>query len=133
MSKAPIPLRRIPVDATAAPPPSMATPDVENSKHGNLMNQKLPCPTGSVIAGHNNSSPDFVQHHNHEDPFVSRLEESDRELERCDLPNNEARAVTPPVANPKLTPPQKESITIITPTKQSQPRVSHKSFPFQAC
>lgn len=63
----------------------------------------------------------FVQHHNHEDPFVSQLEEIDCELKRFDLPNNKARAITPPTANPKLAPPQKESIPIITPTKQSQP------------
>ena len=97
----------------------MATPDIENSQHGNLMNQKLPFSTGSVTAGHNNSSPNFMQHHNHEDPFVSQLEEIDRELKRIDLLNNKAWAVTPPVANPKLAPPQKESIPIITPTKQS--------------
>ena len=50
---------------------------------------------------------------------MSQLEEIDRELKRFDLPNNKAWAVTPPAANLKLAPPQKESIPIITPTKQS--------------
>ena len=68
----------------------MATPDIENSQHGNLMNQKLPFSTGSVTTGHNNSSPNFMQHHNHEDSFVSQLEEIDRELKRIDLLNNKA-------------------------------------------
>ena len=119
MPRAPITSRRVLADATTTPPRSMATPDIENSQSGNLMNPKLPFSTGSVTAGHNNSSPNFMQHHNHEDPFMSQLEEIDRELKRFDLPNNKAWAVTPPAANLKLAPPQKESIPIITPTKQS--------------
>ena len=94
-----------------APPPPMASPDVEQNQVEHSMDQLL----GSVSAGPNYSPTIFAQQYDHVAPLVEQIEKVDRDLRNFELPLNEARYDTPPAIIPNLDPPHKVSNPFTTP------------------